>query len=106
MKEIKELDHVASVTPAMPNKEGNFAIITVVPETGPNDAATKDLVKDVRSLSDKNGVDLLVNDCQQYKRKTNNEYSKHRYRIIKAIWNINIHCGWSSNEQIYSVFIW
>ena len=35
VKEIKELDHVASVTPAMPNKEGNFAIITVVPETGP-----------------------------------------------------------------------
>ncbi|MEC4200175.1 MMPL family transporter [Bacillus sp. AAVF1] len=60
VKEIKELDHVASVTPAMPNKEGNFAIITVVPETGPNDVATKDLVKEVRSLSDKNGVDLLV----------------------------------------------
>ncbi|TDO09333.1 putative membrane protein YdfJ with MMPL/SSD domain [Bacillus subtilis] len=60
VKEIEELDHVSSVTPAMPNKEGNFAIITVVPTTGPNDAATKDLVKDVRSLSDKNGVDLLV----------------------------------------------
>ncbi len=44
----------------MPNKEGNFAIITVVPETGPNDVTTKDLVHDVRSLSDKNGVDLLV----------------------------------------------
>ena len=81
------------ITPAMPNKEGNFAIITVVPETGPNDVATKDLVKEVRSLSDKNGVDLLVTgstavneyDCQQYKRKTYNEHSKHRYRIIQAI---------------------
>lgn len=60
VKEIKELDHVSSVTPARPNKEENFAIITVVPTTGPNDVATKDLVKDVRSLSDKNGVDLLV----------------------------------------------
>lgn len=60
VKEIKDLDHVASVTSAMPNAKGDFAIITVVPTTGPNDKATKDLVQDVRSLADQNGVDLLV----------------------------------------------
>lgn len=60
VKEIKNLDHVKSVTPPIPNKKGDFAIITVVPTTGPNDPTTKDLVKDVRNLSDKKGVDLLV----------------------------------------------
>lgn len=35
----------------MPNKDGNFAIITVTPQKGPNDATTKQLVKNVRALS-------------------------------------------------------
>ncbi|MDL0428108.1 MMPL family transporter [Bacillus amyloliquefaciens] len=60
VKEIKDLHNVASVTPAMPNQKGDYAIITAVPETGPNDKATKELVQDIRKRSDKNGIRLLV----------------------------------------------
>ncbi|MBZ5519394.1 MMPL family transporter [Bacillus sp. KS1] len=60
VKEMKDLHNVASVTPAMPNEKGDYAIITAVPETGPNDTATKELVQDIRKLSDKNGIRLLV----------------------------------------------
>ncbi|MCP1462093.1 MMPL family transporter [Bacillus amyloliquefaciens] len=60
VKEMKDLHNVASVTPAMPNEKGDYAIITAVPETGPNDKATKELVQDIRKRSDKNGIRLLV----------------------------------------------
>lgn len=60
VKEIKDLHNVASVTPAMPNQKGDYAIITAVPETGPNDKATKELVQDIRKRSDKHGIRLLV----------------------------------------------
>ncbi|MCB7144272.1 MMPL family transporter [Bacillus velezensis] len=60
VKEMKDLHNVASVTPAMPNEKGDYAIITAVPETGPNDKATKELVQDIRKRSDKNGFRLLV----------------------------------------------
>ncbi|MFP3674714.1 MMPL family transporter [Bacillus sp. SIMBA_031] len=60
VNEMKDLHNVASVTPAMPNEKGDYAIITAVPETGPNDTATKELVQDIRKLSDKNGIRLLV----------------------------------------------
>lgn len=59
VKDIEQLDNVSSVSPAMPNEKGEYAIITVTPKTGPNDAATKDLVQEVRDLSDKN-IKLLV----------------------------------------------
>ncbi|MEC1337733.1 MMPL family transporter [Bacillus velezensis] len=60
VNEMKDLHNVASVTPAMPNEKGDYAIITAVPETGPNDTATKELVQDIRKLSDKNGIRMLV----------------------------------------------
>lgn len=60
VNEMKDLHNVASVTPAMPNEKGDYAIITAVPETGPNDKATKELVQDIRKRSDKNGIRLLV----------------------------------------------
>lgn len=59
VKEIGQLENVSSVSPAMPNEDGEYAIITVTPKTGPNEAATKDLVNDVRGLSD-NHVKFLV----------------------------------------------
>lgn len=59
VKEIGQLENVSSVSPAMPNEEGEYAIITVTPKTGPNEAATKNLVNDVRGLSD-NHVKFLV----------------------------------------------
>ncbi len=59
VKDIEQLENVSSVSPAIPNEKGDYAIITVTPKTGPNDAATKDLVQEVRDFSDKN-ITLLV----------------------------------------------
>lgn len=52
VEQLKELDFVANVSPAKPNENGDFAIITVTPKKGPNDVTTKELVKNVRALSD------------------------------------------------------
>ncbi|MFD4260359.1 MMPL family transporter [Streptomyces sp. NPDC058534] len=48
---ITGLDEAAAVTPANFNKQGDTAVLTVVPKTGPSDAATESLVRDIRSLS-------------------------------------------------------
>ncbi|KFG77324.1 MMPL family transporter [Streptomyces mutabilis] len=50
-KEITGLGEAAAVTPANFNEQGDTALLTVVPKTGPSDAATEELVKDIRSLS-------------------------------------------------------
>ncbi|MFD9909952.1 MMPL family transporter [Streptomyces sp. NPDC059063] len=42
---------VASVGPAAPNKAGDTAIVNVVPETGPAEDRTKDLVKSLRGMA-------------------------------------------------------
>ncbi|MFI1023597.1 MMPL family transporter [Streptomyces olivaceus] len=49
---ITGLGGAAAVTPAGFNEEGDTAVLTVVPETGPSDAATESLVHDIRSLAD------------------------------------------------------
>ncbi|MBZ6138972.1 MULTISPECIES: MMPL family transporter [Streptomyces] len=48
---ITGLGGAAAVTPAGFNEEGDTAVLTVVPETGPSDAATESLVHDIRSLA-------------------------------------------------------
>ncbi|MFP7494718.1 MMPL family transporter [Terribacillus saccharophilus] len=50
-EEIGKLDNVSMATPAMPNEDGRYAIISVTPETGPNDSGTTDLVHEIRDLS-------------------------------------------------------
>ena len=45
---IGSADGVAAVTPPAPNPAGDTAILTVVPEAGPQDAATEDLVTTLR----------------------------------------------------------
>ncbi|MFF1273034.1 MMPL family transporter [Streptomyces marokkonensis] len=50
-KEITGLGEAAAVTPANFNEAGDTAVLTVVPRTGPSDAATESLVKDIRALS-------------------------------------------------------
>ncbi|MFF1278258.1 MMPL family transporter [Streptomyces marokkonensis] len=50
-KKITGLGKAEAVTPADFNKAGDTAILTVVPRTGPSDAATESLVHDIRSLS-------------------------------------------------------
>ncbi|WP_330458331.1 MMPL family transporter [Streptomyces sp. NBC_00820] len=46
--EIKGLTDVVTVTPAMPNKAGDTATITVVPNSKPSSATTEDLVHAIR----------------------------------------------------------
>ncbi|WP_225838133.1 MMPL family transporter [Streptomyces sp. NK08204] len=46
--EIKGLEDVVTVTPAMPNKAGDTATITVVPKSKPSSKTTEDLVHAIR----------------------------------------------------------
>ncbi|MFJ5920523.1 MMPL family transporter [Streptomyces ardesiacus] len=48
---ITGLGKAAAVTPASFNEAGDTAVLTVVPKTGPSDAATESLVHDIRALS-------------------------------------------------------
>ncbi|MEU0227073.1 MMPL family transporter [Streptomyces sp. NPDC006284] len=50
-KKITGLGEAAAVTPADFNEAGDTAVLTVVPKTGPSEAATESLVKDIRALS-------------------------------------------------------
>ncbi len=63
-KEITGLGEAAAVTPANFNEQGDTALLTVVPKTGPSDAATEELVKDIRALSgdieSETGATMLV----------------------------------------------
>ncbi|WP_406354412.1 MMPL family transporter [Streptomyces sp. NBC_01635] len=62
--DIKALDDVVSVSPAAPNKAGDTATITVVPDSKPSSVATEDLVHDIRDagtgLKADTGADVLV----------------------------------------------
>lgn len=61
---IAGLDDVAAVTPAVLNPAGDTAIITVIPESGPSDSATKDLVAAIRdlqpTLAESTGAEVYV----------------------------------------------
>ncbi|CAL9445531.1 Membrane protein YdfJ [Streptomyces sp. enrichment culture] len=46
--EIKGLENVAVVTPPAPNKAGDTATITVIPQSKPSSATTEDLVHSIR----------------------------------------------------------
>ncbi|QES39784.1 hypothetical protein DEJ49_01280 [Streptomyces venezuelae] len=54
---IAKIDGVAAVTPAQANKAGDTAILNVIPETGPSDHETEELVKSIRSTADGIGAD-------------------------------------------------
>ncbi|MFF0780951.1 MMPL family transporter [Streptomyces sp. NPDC003720] len=49
--EIKGLKDVVTVTPATPNKTGDTATITVIPDSKPSSATTEDLVHAIRDKS-------------------------------------------------------
>ncbi|CAL9487428.1 MMPL family transporter [Streptomyces griseomycini] len=46
--DVKALDNVVNVSPAAPNKAGDTATITVVPDAKPSSVTTEDLVHDIR----------------------------------------------------------
>ncbi|MEW1957155.1 MMPL family transporter [Kineococcus sp. NPDC059986] len=53
--ELGRLDGVAVATPAVPSQDGKAALVTVVPKTAPDDAATTDLVHRMRDLIREDG---------------------------------------------------
>ncbi|GAA3999676.1 MMPL family transporter [Streptomyces marokkonensis] len=62
--EIKNLDDVVAVTPPAPNKGGDTATITVVPDSKPSSVQTEDLVHAIRDaggdIEAKTGAETLV----------------------------------------------
>jgi RND superfamily putative drug exporter len=62
--DIKGLDNVVNVSPAQPNKAGDTATITVVPDAKPSSVTTEDLVHDIRDtgadIKAGTGADVLV----------------------------------------------
>ncbi|MFJ8183703.1 MMPL family transporter [Streptomyces sp. NPDC096105] len=62
--DIKALDNVVTVAPAAPNKAGDTATITVIPDAKPSSVTTEDLVHDIRAagagLKADSGADVLV----------------------------------------------
>ncbi|MGW2204307.1 MMPL family transporter [Streptomyces sp. NPDC001774] len=50
-KALLETDGVASVSPATANKAGDTAILNLIPETGPTEKKTEDLVRELRDVA-------------------------------------------------------
>ena len=48
-QQIRGLDGVAAVAPAVINPAGNTALLAVIPKSGPSDTATEDLVRAIRN---------------------------------------------------------
>ena len=46
---ISQLDGIAEVSPGGFNEDGTIAIIIIIPENGPTDEATKELVESLRT---------------------------------------------------------
>ncbi|UOY02397.1 MMPL family transporter [Blastococcus sp. PRF04-17] len=58
---VTGLDDVALVTPPVPNADDTAALLTVIPESGPTDPATEQLVADLRAeLAGLDGVEASV----------------------------------------------
>jgi membrane protein YdfJ len=60
VEDINEIENVKSVSPAMPNESGEYSIISVTPEHGPNDSETKDVVREIRNLSNAQNMEIMV----------------------------------------------
>lgn len=52
MGDIKDMKHVDMVSPPQMSKDNDYALITVIPENGPQAKSTDDLVKDLRDYND------------------------------------------------------
>lgn len=52
VEELSGLSNVKNVSPAIPGPSGELYLISITPETGPNDSETKDLVNNIREKSE------------------------------------------------------
>lgn len=50
-KVLEKMDGIKQMAPAVPNPSGKYAMLTILPKSGPEDKATKQLVKDIRNES-------------------------------------------------------
>lgn len=61
---LAKIDGVDSVSPAAPNSANDTAILNLVPSTGPNDHATEELVRSIRTaaggIEDSTGADEVL----------------------------------------------
>lgn len=48
-QDLQQFEHVSVVTPAGVSEDGKMAILSLIPDSGPTDAATKQLVEELRS---------------------------------------------------------
>lgn len=51
---------VASVTPPLLDEAGDTTLLSVIPETGPSDSRTADVVDDIRDAGESSGADVAV----------------------------------------------
>ncbi len=56
----QDKEHVAAVTPVIPNQAQDTAIVTVVPASAPQDPATSDVAHHIRDVAKKHGVTAYV----------------------------------------------
>lgn len=60
--DISELDHVKEIQLATPNQGADMAVVVVIPEGGPTEQSTKDLVADLRDSAEGWEQDLSISD--------------------------------------------
>lgn len=48
---LEKMDGIKQMAPPVPNPSGKYAMLTILPKSGPEDKATKQLVKDIRNES-------------------------------------------------------
>src|SRR5690606_31753193 len=60
--DVAALDHVKEVQLATPNRGADMAVVVVIPEGGPTDQSTKDLVGALRDSADGWERDLAISD--------------------------------------------
>ncbi|MGO1201338.1 MAG: MMPL family transporter, partial [Dermabacteraceae bacterium] len=60
--DVAALDHVKEIQLATPNRGADMAVVVVIPEGGPTDQSTKDLVAELRDSADGWERDLSISD--------------------------------------------
>ena len=60
--DISELDHVKEIQLATPNQGADMAVVVVIPEGGPTEQSTKDLVAEMRASAEDWEQDLKISD--------------------------------------------
>ena len=60
--DVAALDHVKEIQTATPNRGADMAVVVVIPEGGPTDQSTKDLVAELRGSAEGWEHDLAISD--------------------------------------------